>query len=215
MLKSSIGRKFLMAISGIFLIIFLTQHLIINITSVFPDQGKTFNELSHFMGTNLVVQFILQPILILGVVFHFVLGIYLEIKNRQTRRVEYFRYDQKTSSSWVSRNMIITGLVILGFLGLHFYDFWIPELKDKFIDGIWDDTTKYFPHLQHKFQDQLGRVVIYCASFILLGLHLSHGLTSSLQSMGATHVAIKLIARLYSLIVPLGFALIALYHYFF
>ena len=80
-LNSSIGRKLAMALSAIFLMFFLLQHFAINITSVFsPD---LFNELSHFMGTNPVVQFALQPILIFGVIFHFVMGFILELKKQK------------------------------------------------------------------------------------------------------------------------------------
>ena len=58
-----------MALSGIFLMVFLLQHLAINLTSLFPDDGNTFNKISHFMGYNPLVQFVLQPILIFGVFF--------------------------------------------------------------------------------------------------------------------------------------------------
>ena len=73
-----------MALSGLFLVVFLTQHFLINITSVFSE--SIFNMISHFMGTNPVVQFILQPILIFGVIFHFIMGFYLEIINRKIKR---------------------------------------------------------------------------------------------------------------------------------
>ena len=76
-LDSSILRKVAMALSGLFLIIFLTQHFIINITSVFSSE--IFNMFSHFMGNNFIVQFIAQPILIFGVLFHFIMGFYLDI----------------------------------------------------------------------------------------------------------------------------------------
>ena len=85
--STSIGKKFAMAISAIFLMIFLLQHFIINITSVFSED--IFNMLSHFMGTNFLVQFILQPILIAGVLFHFIMGFYLEIQNRKAAKYEY------------------------------------------------------------------------------------------------------------------------------
>ena len=80
LLKSSIGRKFAMALSALFLMFFLLQHFAINITSIFPDNGATFNKLSHFMGTNGLVQYVMQPILIFGVVFHFVMGFHFRIK---------------------------------------------------------------------------------------------------------------------------------------
>ena len=159
MLKSSVGRKIIMALSGIFLIVFLTQHLLINITSIFESDGQTFNKLSHFMGTNPIVQFVLQPILILGVIIHFSMGIYLEILNQRSRQISYVKYSGKSSSSWASRNMIISGLVILSFLFMHFYDFWIPEINTKYIQGDWtgmhDGEFRYFHELQLKLKSKL------------------------------------------------------------
>ena len=82
-LNSSIGRKFAMALSAFFLMFFLLQHFAINILSVFS--ADAFNEVSHFMGTYPLVQYVLQPVLIFGVVFHFVMGFVLEIKNKKQR----------------------------------------------------------------------------------------------------------------------------------
>ena len=79
-INTSVGKKVLMAVSGLFLMIFLLQHLTINLLSVFS--AEMFNKVSHFMGTNFVIQFLLQPVLIFGVVFHLGMGIYLEIKNK-------------------------------------------------------------------------------------------------------------------------------------
>ena len=86
-IKSTIGRKILMAISGVFLMVFLLQHLAINFLSIIS--ADLFNEISHFMGTNFFVQFILQPILILGFLFHLLLGVYLDFKNRLNRSEKY------------------------------------------------------------------------------------------------------------------------------
>tara|TARA_B100001758_G_C18395472_1_gene605647 strand:- start:463 stop:1131 length:669 start_codon:yes stop_codon:yes gene_type:complete len=212
--SSSVFRKVLMALSGLFLMIFLLQHLIINLLSVIS--ADSFNQISHFMGTNPLVQFLLQPILLFGVFFHLIMGIYLDVKNRKARNVKYISKYKASDSTWMSRNMIITGLMIMCFLGLHFYDFWIPEIKDKFIDGIWDDPTKYYPHLKHKFHD-LWRVIIYCVSFVFLSLHLLHGFQSSFQSAGFSHnkytPIIKMAGNIYAVLVPLGFIFIALFHY--
>jgi len=205
-----------MSLSGIFLIIFLTQHLIINLTSLIPDGGTVFNITSHFMGNNPLVQFVLQPVLILGVVVHFSMGIYIEIQNQRSRQISYVKYSGKNSgSSWASRNMIISGLVVLAFLIMHFYDFWVPEMVYKYVEFKPLDQDRYFLELQHKFQGELIRVVMYCCSFVLLGLHLAHGFASSLQSMGITRGPIKLLARAFSLIVPSGFIFIALFHFLF
>src|SRR5690606_27789421 len=148
LLKSSIARKFAMALSGLFLVIFLAQHFFINFTSVFS--ADTFNELSHFMGTNPFIQYVMQPVLIFGVIFHFIMGFVLEIRNRNARGVGYAKYNGSANSTWMSRNMIYSGLVILAFLGLHFYDFWIPEIVHKYIESHPEDPTRYYAETVEK-----------------------------------------------------------------
>ena len=181
MYLTSILRKVAMALSGLFLVVFLAQHFTINITSVFSEEA--FNFLSHFMGTNPLVQFVLQPILIFGVVFHFVMGFILEIQNRKSRRVSYVSFKGSANADWTSRNMIISGLVILSFLVLHFYDFWIPEMNYKYVEILPEDPNRYYHELVHKFHSPF-RVSLYSLSFIFLGLHLYHGFSSSFQSVG-------------------------------
>lgn len=211
--KSSIGRKIAMALSGIFLIVFLTQHFLINITSVFSEE--IFNMLSHFMGNNPLVQFILQPVLIAGVLFHFVMGFVLEWQNRKARPVTYAMYKGSRNSMFVSRNMIISGIVILSFLALHFYDFWVPEMDYKYIKSLPEDPNRYYEELIHRFENPV-RVGLYCLSFIFLALHLVHGLSSSTQSLGTNNkyaITIKNISFAFGIGIPLGFCFIALYHY--
>ena len=216
--KSSIGRKFAMAISAVFLMIFLLQHFAINITSVFSSE--LFNKLSHFMGTNPLVQFVLQPILIAGVIFHFVMGFILELRNNKSNSVKYSKNNGAANSSWMSRNMIWSGLAILSFMILHFVDFWFPEINTKFIQNDWsgmlNGELRYFTELQHKFI-YLPRVIAYVLAFIFLSLHLLHGFTSAFQSLGSTMGRKKIflkISYIYSIAIPLGFVCIALYHYF-
>jgi succinate dehydrogenase / fumarate reductase cytochrome b subunit len=213
-LSSSIARKVAMALSGLFLVLFLAQHFTINITSVIdPD---TFNNLSHFMGHNFVVQFIAQPILIFGVVFHFIMGLVLEIRNRNARQISYNSFKGNKNSTWASRNMIISGAVILAFLGLHFYDFWFPEIVHKYVESNPLDATRYYPELLHKFESPV-RTGLYCFAFILLALHLWHGFSSSFQSMGWNNKyskGLKGFTKFYAIIIPLGFIFIALYLHF-
>ena len=171
--------------------------------------------LSHFMGTNFLVQFILQPVLIAGVIFHFIMGFYLEIQNRKASKYEYFKERGGANSTWMSRNMIWSGLVILSFLVLHFIDFWIPEMNYKYVEFIPEVPNRYYEELVHKFEN-LWRVIFYCISFILLSLHLLHGFSSSLKSMGTnkSHTAsVKRISVIYSIGIPLGFCFIAIFHY--
>lgn len=212
-IKSSLARKFAMALSGLFLVFFLLQHFTINITSVIsPD---VFNEISHFMGTNFVVQAILQPILIFGVVFHFIMGLTLEIQNRNARDIAYKNYNGSANSSWMSRNMIYSGIVILAFLGLHFYDFWFPELIHKYVESNPEDPTRYYEETIAKFENPI-RVGLYVISFIFLMLHLLHGFASSFQSVGFNNKyskALQGFTKAFAIIIPLGFIFIALFHY--
>ncbi|MDB4273724.1 succinate dehydrogenase cytochrome b subunit [Algibacter sp.] len=215
--KSSIGRKVAMALSAFFLMFFLIIHLAVNITSLFSEES--FNELSHFMGTNPLVQFALQPVLIFGVVFHFVMGFILEIKNKKANGVSYAKNNGAANSTWMSRNMIYSGLAILAFIVLHFIDFWIPELNTKYVvgdmSGMHHGEFRYYQELVEKFYSHI-RTIAYVLAFILLGLHLAHGFTSAFQSMGVTagrKKTLQNIGKGYSIIIPLGFIIIALYHH--
>ncbi|MBL4705430.1 MAG: succinate dehydrogenase cytochrome b subunit [Flavobacteriales bacterium] len=219
--KSSVGRKVLMALSGFFLLFFLLQHCTINMFSVCC--GDTFNSVSHFMGTNPVIQYIMQPILAIGVIFHLGMGIALELKNRSARPQKYAYNKPGKNSPWMSRNMIITGLMVLLFLGLHFYDFWFPELKLKYIDGDMtgllskgEEGFRYLHELQQKFVNPI-RVGIYVLSFVFLALHLLHGFQSSFQSVGFNHgkytPLIKKLGIAYAILIPAGFIFIAIFHF--
>jgi succinate dehydrogenase / fumarate reductase cytochrome b subunit len=217
-LSSSIARKFAMALSALFLIFFLIIHLAVNLTSLFSE--ALFNELSHFMGTNPLIQFALQPVLIFGVVFHFVLGFVLEIKNRKSRGVQYVKYNGAANATWMSRNMEISGGVILIFIGIHFIDFWFPEMNTKYVlgdmSGLHNGEFRYFAELNHKFAEP-WRVGAYVVAFVLLALHLLHGFQSAFQSIGFNNKysnCLKSFGKWYSIIVPLGFIIIALFHHF-
>ena len=221
-LNSSIGRKIAMALSAFFLMVFLLQHFSINILSVFsPD---TFNEVSHFMGTFWVIQYLLQPVLIFGVIFHFVMGFILEIRNNKARQISYAKNNGGANSSWMSRNMIWSGLAILAFIILHFIDFWIPEINTKFIAGDMsglvnpenaDSGFRYYEELVHKFENPI-RVVAYVIAFVFLALHLLHGFNSAFQSVGANNKYTKglmTFSKIYAIGIPAGFIFIAIYHF--
>ena len=214
LLSSSIARKVAMALSALFLIMFLIIHLAVNLTSLFSEQ--LFNEMSHFMGTNPLIQFAMQPVLIFGVVFHFVMGFILEWKNKKARNVQYVKYNGGANASWMSRNMIFSGLAILAFLVLHFVDFWFPEMNYKYIEVLPEDPSRYFTELQHKFVSPI-RVGAYVIAFVLLALHLLHGFQSAFQSVGFNNKytsAVKSFGKFYSFAIPFGFIIIALYHHF-
>ena len=167
------------------------------------------------MGTNAIVQFVLQPILIFGVIFHFVMGFILDIQNRSARGTRYAVYKGSANASWVSRNMLISGGTVLAFLALHFYDFWVPEMNYKYIEFLPENPDRYYEELVHKFED-LTRVILYVISFVFLALHLSHGFSSAFQSMGFNNKytpVVKSLGKVYSIGIPSGFAFIAIFHF--
>lgn len=219
--KSSVGRKVVMALSGMFLLIFLLQHLIINALSVISPEA--FNEASHFMGTNPVVQFLAQPILIAGILIHYVMGIALTIRNKKARPIAYVSDNQAANSSWVSRNMVVTGIVIFLFLILHMGQFWLHEIQVKFIGGDWEGLNeagnlRYWGELNAKFNGEIVYAVVYTVAFIFLGLHLSHGFASTFQSVGFRNKSytpgLEKFGKIYSILVPACFIAIAWYHTF-
>ena len=222
-MSSSIGKKVAMALSAFFLLFFLLQHLTINMLSVVSQDA--FNETSHFMGTNPLVQFVLQPVLMFGVIFHLVMGFVLEIQNRAARPIKYAMNKGAANSTWMSRNMIISGITIMLFMALHLYDFWVHEMTVKYaqgdMSGLIDPTNsesgmRYWIELHEKFHDPL-RVGVYVLSFVFLALHLMHGFQSAFQSVGFNHrkytPVIKKISNVYAVAVPLGFVFVAVYHF--
>ena len=213
-LKSSIAKKIAMALSGLFLVTFLSIHFFINLISVFNED--LFNTLAHFMGNNPLIQFAMQPVLIFGVLFHFIMGFVLDFKNRASRPIGYAKYNGAANASWSSRNMIISGIVVLSFLGLHFYDFWIPEMVYKYVEVKPIASERYFHELVAKFNSPI-RTSIYCFSFFFLFLHLWHGFNSSFQSVGMNNKYSKTLHKVgyaFAVIVPFGFIFIALFHHF-
>ena len=138
----------------------------------------------------------------------------LEIKNRNSRSQKYYSSKGSANSSWISRNMILSGVVVLSFLGLHFYDFWVPEMNYKYIEFRPEDPNRYYEELIHKFESPI-RTSIYSVSFIFLALHLLHGFSSSFKTIGVDskyYKPIKSLTFIFSILIPFGFIFIAVFH---
>jgi len=210
-LGTSVGRKFLMALSAFFLLIFLLQHFAVNILSVFS--AELFNEVSEFMGTNIFVQFILQPILFFGIIFHFVMGFVLELRNKASRETPYVMSKPNANSSVFSRYMLVTGGTILLFLVLHMVDFFVPSITAHYVTHEHLDS---YQMVYERFQSPVY-VAIYAVAFIFLSFHLLHGFQSAFQSVGLRHArylpAIRKIGVVYAIGLPLGYIFIAVFHY--
>jgi len=211
--SSSIGRKFIMSLSGLFLITFIVIHLLINAFSLglFWDGRELFNAGSHFMATNPLIQ-IMQYVLALGFIIHIIMGIRLTIQNNAARSVKYITNNPSANSSFSSRSMIITGVLVLLFLVLHIKDFFV-EIKFNELGGLPSD----YDLLVAVFSKPLF-VGLYVVAFIILGIHLNHGFQSAFQTLGLHHKKynpiIKGASVLFCIVVAVGFSSIALFHFF-
>ena len=140
----------------------------------------------------------------------------LELKNRKAQGVKYYKDNGAANSTWMSRNMIYSGGVILVFLIMHFKHFWVHEMNVKYIQHAPEDPTRYFHELVNVFQDPIT-IVVYLLGFVFLALHLLHGFNSAFQSMGLNNKYTKgfsSCAKTYSIVIPALFAFVALFHHF-
>jgi len=210
--SSSIGRKFIMGLSGLFLITFITLHLLINFFSLGLgwDGRELFNAGSHFMATNPFIQ-IMQYVLAAGFIIHIGMGIRLTMQNNAARKTKYAHNKPGENSSLSARSMIITGMLVLLFLILHIKDFFV-EIKFNDLGGLPSD----YDLLLDVFSKPLY-VGLYVLAFIALGVHLNHGFQSAFQSIGINHKKytpiIKAAGSIFCVIIALGFSSIALMHY--
>ena len=212
-LKSSIAKKIAMALSGLFLVTFLSIHFFINLTSVFNED--LFNILAHFMGNNPLIQFAMQPVLILGVLFHFIMGFVLDFKNRASRPIGYAKIDGAANSSWYSRSMGILGSLLLIFLVVHLAHFWV-DTKVAVFSGKADEHNTFLE--MKKVFSHWWIVLLYTVGVISLLYHLLHGFQSAFQTLGLNHKkytpSIKRIGIWFSIIICLLFASMPIVMYF-
>jgi len=213
---SSIGRKLIMSLTGLFLIMFLTVHLIGNLQLLKSDGGIAFNEYSEFMGHNFLVQTISKGNFFF-IILHTIQGLLIFFKNNSAKGSKY-SVRPKDKSSWASKNMAILGSLILAFILMHLGHFWV-RFK-YFQDGLALDEggmLDYYDRVSYIFNSP-GWVIAYLFGIIALAFHLNHGFASAFQTLGLNHKKytpiIKTLGKAYSIIIPLGFAIIPLYMYF-
>ena len=198
-----------MALSGLFLIIFLITHLVINSLTL-ASSKDLFNEAAHFMATNPII-YAMQYVLALGFIIHIGMGIKLTIQNKRARSQEYVYNKMSKNTDLSSRSMIVSGGLVIVFLALHLRDYFYQM---KFV-GLPEGTTDY--DLVVNLFTNPYYTAIYVIAFIVLGIHLNHGFKSAFQSMGANHKKynplIKIVSTAYSIVIALGFSTIAIFHF--
>lgn len=210
---SSITKKVIMSLAGLFLILFLFVHLTVNLLVLVNDGGETFNKAAHFMVTNPLIQF-MQIFLFGGFILHIIMGVILQIQNWRARPQRY-KVEAFSEMSPFSKFMIHTGIIIGLILVYHLYNFFfqakLGNIEEVVYQGqVYDDmgrmVTEKFSHLSH--------VVIYCVWLLLLGFHLDHAFHSGLQSLGWNHnkytPAMFTISRIIAIILTVGFIIIPL-----
>jgi len=199
-----------MALAGLFLLLFLPLHLSINLMLLKRDPGP-FNDAAHFMATFPVIR-IFEVVLFSALLIHLIWGIYIQIRNWLARPVGYVS-GNKADTSFFSKFMIWTGASILTFLVLHFFNFYFIRLG--FVKGNPED----FYSIAHNLFRIPAYDYIYLACFALLGLHLYHAFYSAFQTLGLNHriwtPVVRVVALLYSVLIPTGFALILIIIRFF
>jgi succinate dehydrogenase / fumarate reductase cytochrome b subunit len=214
---SSITKKIIMSLAGLFLTSFLVVHLLINLLILFDDSRELFNQAAHFMATNPLIQ-TFQWVLFAGFIVHIIFGTVLQVQNWMARPV---KYEKKGSSeqSYFSKFMIHTGVIIFIFLIIHFANFFVKAKfghieSISYESGTYEDLGLLIVQL---FSDG-GYVAFYVVALLLLGFHLDHGFQSAFQSLGLNHSrytpVIKLAGTLFSILITLGFIAIPLVIYF-
>ena len=216
---SSIGKKLIMSLAGLFLIIYLIVHLGINVTLILFEDTETFNKAATFMGNNPVIK-VMEFILFGGFLLHMIYGTVLQIQNLLARPKGYKKANY-SQTSFFSKYMLHTALILTIFLVLHLLDFWV---KNKFLGEVHEITYangKTYHDLGAMVIDrfQIGWVVIvYLILLLGLGFHLHHGFQSAFQTLGLNHKIytpiIKALGVIYTIIVTTGYMIIPVVIYY-
>ncbi|GAA4357821.1 succinate dehydrogenase/fumarate reductase cytochrome b subunit [Hymenobacter saemangeumensis] len=215
--SSSIGRKIIMSVTGLFLCSFLVIHLIGNLQLFKHDHGAAFNIYSHFMGTNPIIRTI-EWVLVAGFVFHIYEAIMLTRRNKAARGGQAYAVNHaEQNSEWTSRNMGLLGTIILIFLIVHLYNFfWRARFGE--LDPDINNNDDLYTLVVSSFH-QWWYVLLYVAAQIALGYHLWHGFRSGFQTLGLNHrkytPLIKTVGYAFAVIVSAAFAAMPLYFFLF
>jgi succinate dehydrogenase / fumarate reductase cytochrome b subunit len=210
MFYSTVGRKLVMALTGLFLCVFLIEHLYGNLLLYKFDTGTAFNEYSAWMAGNLLIRTV-EFGLFAGIIIHIIDGLYLTLQNRRARPVRYAVSQQTGNSTWFSRNMGLTGSVVFVFLVIHLKTFFLPH--------------RVLMHAENSMAYDVARAfqsnwyaALYLLAMVILGAHLNHGFQSAFQTIGVNNKSyrktMKLIGSVFALIMMVGFGSFPVMFYF-
>ncbi|TLU50995.1 MAG: succinate dehydrogenase cytochrome b subunit [Chlorobium sp.] len=214
-LFSSITKKVLMALAGLFLVTFLCVHLGINLMLLKGDGGRSFTEAATFMGTNQLIK-VFEIVLFAGFLLHIIFGILVSFQNRAARPIAY-ACGNSSETSFFSKYMFHTGIIVFIFLVLHFIDFYL--IKVGVVAPPAGIASHDFYHRTLLLFSTPWYSILYIICFAFLGIHLNHAIQSGFQTLGLNHSkytdAIKFIGSAYSVFIAVGFSVIPIYVLFF
>jgi succinate dehydrogenase / fumarate reductase cytochrome b subunit len=210
-LTSSIGRKLVMACTGLFLIVFLLEHLYGNLLLYFNDQGAAFDDYSHSAVHNIIIR-IVEVFLFAAILIHVITAIQLTASNNKARSVKYNAPSASGGSSWFSRNMGITGSFVLFFIIGHLYQFFLPYRITSMPEGL-----KLADMVKDAFQNPVY-AALYVAGVTFLAFHLSHALRSAIHTLGLNNKSYasfwEMASRGFAVFIWLGFSSFPVLFYF-
>jgi len=207
---SSIGKKLIMSITGLFLILFLLIHLMANSAYLFGPQA--FDAVIEFMGSPFIV--IMVPVLAAGFAVHIIYAMILTIYNMRARGSQRYAVSNKgEADSWASRNMLVLGIIVGGVLVFHLTHFWAKMQLAEFTGGHAQNGNE----LMHLTFGNIWIVICYIIWFAALWFHLTHGFWSAFQTVGANNQKwlgrLKAVSYIYATFIALGFTTIAIFAY--
>jgi succinate dehydrogenase / fumarate reductase cytochrome b subunit len=215
-LQSSLGKKLLMGLTGLFLISFLVVHALLNSFIFFNDGGLMFNEGAKFMAENPIIR-LMEYVLFLGLVLHCLQALFLTLQNNKARPVKYAVNNGKANSKWYSRSMGLLGTLLLIFLIIHLGNFWV---KSRFtgLPGVDSNGNENLYLVMQETFSNIWFVSLYVLAQISLAYHLMHGFQSAFQTLGLNHPkytpVIKAVGLWFSILISLLFAAMPLAMYF-
>jgi succinate dehydrogenase / fumarate reductase cytochrome b subunit len=207
-----VGKKLIMALTGLFLVIFLIEHVIGNLLLLRPDGGEAFTEYSENLVHNPFIRTI-EIFLFAAFIFHIIDGLYLFFRNRGKRPQRYAVSNRSANSAWTSRNMAVTGTIILFFLIVHLKSFFVPYRITN-TEALVSDP-RYLYHTTVEAFRNIWYSLFYIVVMILIGLHLHHGFRSAFQTIGMRspkyYPFVRGLGVFLALALTIGFAIIPLY----
>lgn len=214
LLKSSIGRKFIMAISGLCMVLFLLFHMCMNLVSVISMD--TYQWICEMLGINwyaLVATLGLTALFLVHILF----AIWLTLQNKTARGNSKYAVTNSSDAAWSSKNMFVLGVFLLAFLLVHLYDFWYKMQFSELLELSGAVHGSEVGYLMNDLFASPVRLVIYLVGLVALWLHLSHGVWSMFQTVGFNgriwSPRLKCAGYIVGTIICVGFAIVPIFFF--